>query len=85
MASLVLTPMIPNLDLICDLIAVSTFPSCNLNQPIWDQFLVSTNVVLCPVGPLHLPLPPQEETIHVIQINTGLQKMSWPKISLFFC
>lgn len=59
--------------------------NCNLNQPVWDQFLVSTDEVMCPVGPLRLPLPPQEETIHVIQINTGPQKMSWPKIFLFFC
>ena len=62
MTLLVLKPMIPNLDLICDLIAVSTFPrNVILISQFGDQFLVSTNEVMCPVGPFHLPLPPQEE------------------------
>ena len=58
MASLVLKPMIPNLDLITDLIAVMTFPRNVILINESGIFWSNTSKVIYQVGPLH---PPQEE------------------------
>lgn len=53
LASLVLKPIIPNLDLILNLIAVSASPrNVNVNQPVWN-FPVSINDVISHKGPPH--------------------------------
>lgn len=53
MVSLLLKPIIPNLDLTSDLMAVSILKKkCNLNLTTWN-FPVSTNVVICHLSPHH--------------------------------
>ena len=47
-----LVPMIPNLDLISNLTAVSTYTRNVINQPVWS-FPFSTNEVIYHLGPLY--------------------------------
>ena len=63
MVSLLLKPIIPNLDLKSDRMAVSILKKkkCNLNLTTWN-FLVSTNVVICHLSsPHHHFQPPVKE------------------------
>ena len=84
MASLVLKPMIPKLDFIPNVIAVSTYTRNVINKLVWN-FLFSTNEVIYHFGPLHT----QEEGESVCMIKPLLfpptpKKMSWPKNNSFF-
>ena len=97
MGPFVLTPMIPNPDLIPDLTAVSTFPRNSLNQP--GTFWSSTSKVIRPLGPLHpiptFPTPKRRGNLHAKNPCSSLTSTRCPglKISLscyilfafFFC
>ena len=69
MTSIVLKRMIPILD--------NTWPNCcfylsqklNLSQPVWN-FLVKTNDIIWPVGPLHSPSPPPQKEEAVCMAKT---------------
>ena len=84
MVSLVLMPIITNLDLIPNLTAVPTFPR---NVIIINQFrmsLVRINEVICYIGP---PYPSEDEEVTILENychSLNAQKKPWSKIILSF-
>ena len=76
MVSLLLKPIIPNLDLTSDPMAVSILKKkkkkCNLNLTAWN-FPVSTNEVICHLSPLHHHFqPPIKERRGNLNIDLAL-------------
>lgn len=74
MVSLLLKPIIPNLDLTSDPMAVSILKKKkhNLNLTVWN-FPISTNEVICHLSPLHHHFqPPIKERRGNLNIDLAL-------------